>query len=85
MSLKRKLLANGLASFLQKSVIVLDKLFLIPFFIQFWGVEYYGEWLTLTIIPSFLKFSQLGFGNAAANMFVLRYAGGDKQGAFFSL
>ena len=81
MSLKRKLLANGLASFLQKSVIVLDKLFLIPFFIQFWGVEYYGEWLTLTIIPSFLKFSQLGFGNAAANMFVLRYAGGDKQGA----
>ena len=81
MSLKRNLLENSFASFFQKGVIVLDKLFLVPFFIQYWGVEYYGEWLTLTIVPSFLAFSQLGFGNAASNIVVLRYAGGDKQGA----
>ena len=70
MSLKRNLLENSFASFFQKGVIVLDKLFLVPFFIQYWGVEYYGEWLTLTIVPSFLAFSQLGFGNAASNIVV---------------
>jgi len=81
MSLKRNLIANISASFFQKGVIVLDKLFLVPFFIQYWGVEYYGEWLTLTIVPSFLAFSQLGFGSAASNIIVLRYARGEKQGA----
>ncbi len=59
----------------------MDQLLLIPFFITFWGPEYYGEWITLTIIPSMLSFSELGFGSAAANIFVLRYAAGDKQGA----
>ncbi|MEP2650898.1 MAG: hypothetical protein ABJH06_02800, partial [Paraglaciecola sp.] len=81
MSSKKNLIKNVLASLFQKGVIVLDKLFLIPFFITYWGVEYYGEWLTLTIVPSILAFSNLGFGTAAANTFVLRYTKGDKQGA----
>ncbi|WP_297983177.1 MATE family efflux transporter [uncultured Chryseobacterium sp.] len=58
-----------------------EQLLLVPFFITAWGTEYYGEWLTLTIIPSVLGFSDFGFGTAAANTFVLRYASGDKQGA----
>ena len=81
MSLKKKLIHNGLASTLQKAVKVLDQLLLVPFFITAWGAAYYGEWLTLTIIPTILGFSDLGFGTAAANAFVLRYASDDKQGA----
>ncbi len=81
MSLKKNLLKNGLASTLQKGIRVLEQLFLVPFFISAWGAEYYGEWLTLTIIPSVLAFSELGFGTAASNTMVLRYAAGDKQGA----
>ena len=81
MSLKKNLLKNGFASTLQKGVRVLEQLILVPFFISAWGAEYYGEWLTLTIIPSVLAFSDLGFGTAAANTFVLRYASGDRQGA----
>jgi len=81
MSLKNRLLKNGLASVFQKGVRVLEQLFLVPFFLTAWGAAYYGEWLTLTIIPSVIAFSDLGFGTAAANSFVLNYAAGKKQRA----
>lgn len=80
-SLKRSLVKNGIASAADKGVRILDQLLLVPFFLSAWGAAYYGEWITLTIIPSVLSFSELGFGTAAANTFVLRYAAGDKQGA----
>lgn len=81
MSLKANIFKNGLASGLQKVVRVLEQLLLVPFFIKAWGGAYYGEWLTLTIIPSIMVFSDLGFGTSAANRFLLLYASGDKQGA----
>jgi O-antigen/teichoic acid export membrane protein len=76
MSLKKNILGNGLASAIQKFVKLLEQLLLVPFFISSWGAAYYGEWLTLTIIPSVIAFSDLGFGSAAANNLVLRYAAG---------
>ena len=81
MTLKKRLLNNGFAAVFQKGIRILDQLFLVPFFITYWGAAYYGEWLTLTIIPSVIAFSDLGFGTAAANSFVLNYASGDKQKA----
>lgn len=81
MSLKKRLLSNGIASIFQKVVRVLEQLFLVPFFITAWGAAYYGEWLTLTIIPSVMAFSNLGFGSAAGNSFVLTYTSGNKQKA----
>ena len=81
MSLKKNLIKNGIASALQKGVKVAEQLLLVPFFINAWGAAYYGEWLTLTIIPTMLGFSDLGFGSAACNSFVLKYAAGDKKGA----
>lgn len=81
MTLKKRLLHNGIASIFQKVVRVLEQLFLVPFFITAWGAAYYGEWLTLTIIPSVMAFSNLGFGSAAGNSFVLSYTSGQKQKA----
>jgi O-antigen/teichoic acid export membrane protein len=81
MSVKTSIIKNGIAAALQKSVKVAEQLLLIPFFIQYWGAEYYGEWLTLTIIPTSLALADFGFGTAAANSFILKYAAGDKQGA----
>jgi O-antigen/teichoic acid export membrane protein len=81
MALKNRILSNGLASILQKLIRVVEQLFLVPFFITAWGAAYYGEWLTLTIIPSVMAFSNLGFGSAAGNSFVLTYASGDQQKA----
>lgn len=74
-------LSNATAMLVQKIVRILDQLLLVPFFLTAWGAAYYGEWLTLSIIPSVLAFSDLGFGSAVCNGFVLSYAGGDKQTA----
>lgn len=80
-SLKKKIVGNSIAVAFQKGVRVLEQLILIPFFITAWGKDYYGEWLTLTIVPNIFVLSDLGFGTAAANYFVLKYAGGEKQEA----
>ena len=74
-------MSNATAMLIQKIVRILDQLLLVPFFLTAWGAAYYGEWLTLSIIPSVLAFSDLGFGSAVCNGFVLSYASGDKQSA----
>ncbi len=81
MSIIKGILSNGLANVAQKLVRIADQLLLVPFFLTHWGATMYGEWLTLTIIPSVLAFSDLGFGSAVSNSFVLAYASGDKQKA----
>ena len=81
MKLWRSFLANGVAILFQKIIRIADQLLLVPFFLTYWGAAYYGEWLTLSIIPSILAFSDLGLGSAVSNSFVLAYAAGDKQKA----
>jgi O-antigen/teichoic acid export membrane protein len=81
MSVRKRFLKNGLAAVLQKTVRILDQLLLVPFFISAWGTSFYGEWLTLMIVPTVLGFSDLGFGTAAANSFVLWHVSGNKKRA----
>lgn len=81
MSVKKNILKTGLASLIQKIIRTLEQLLLVPFFISAWGAAYYGEWLTLTIIPTIIGLSDLGFGTAAANSFILHFASGEKQKA----
>ena len=81
MGVAKGILSNGLANIAQKIIRILDQLLLVPFFLTAWGATYYGEWLTLSIVPSILAFSDLGFGSAVSNGFVLAYASGDKQKA----
>ena len=75
------IIGNGLAQITLKVIRVLEQLLLIPFFLSAWGAAYYGEWITLSIIPTVLTFSNFGFGSAVSNSFVLAYTGGDKQKA----
>ena len=80
-SIAKGIIGNGLAQITLKVIRVLEQLLLIPFFLTAWGAAYYGEWVTLTIIPTILTFSKLGIGTATSNSFVLAYIGGDKQKA----
>ena len=75
------IIGNGLAQITLKVIRVMEQLLLIPFFLSAWGAAYYGEWITLSIIPTVLTFTNLGFGSAVSNSFVLAYTGGDKQKA----
>ena len=75
------IIGNGLAQITLKVIRVMEQLLLIPFFLAAWGAAYYGEWITLSIIPTVLTFTNFGFGSAVSNSFVLAYTGGDKQKA----
>lgn len=75
------IIGNGLAQITLKVIRVMEQLLLVPFFLLAWGDAYYGEWVTLSIIPTILTFTNFGFGSAVSNSFVLAYTGGDKQKA----
>ena len=81
MSFKKRLIKTGYSSIINKIIKIAEQLLLVPFFIKFWGASYYGEWLTLTTIPTIIGLSDLGFGTAAANSFILNYAANKKQEA----
>ena len=81
MSIRKNIILNGIANIVSRTVRIADQLLLIPFFLTEWGAAYYGEWLTLTTIPSILAFLDLGFGSAAGNSFVLTYSSGNHQRA----
>ena len=72
---------NGVASLINKVIKIAEQLLLVPFFISAWGTAFYGEFLTLTIIPTVIGLSDLGFGTAASNSFILKYAADEKQEA----
>ena len=79
--LAKGIIGNGLAQITLKVIRILDQLLLVPFFLLAWGDAYYGEWLTLSIVPAILGFSDFGVGAAVANSFVLAYTGNDYQHA----
>ncbi|WP_413432838.1 lipopolysaccharide biosynthesis protein [Crateriforma spongiae] len=55
-----------LAMFLGRGIMAARQLLMVPLLIYLWGAEYYGEWLAISAIPSFLVMSNLGLGTAAS-------------------
>ena len=53
----------------------------VPVFLHFWSVPLYGEWLILNSIPTYLWFSNAGFGTVAGNEMTMLVAGGDRDSA----
>lgn len=53
----------------------------VPVFLHFWSVPLYGEWLVLNSIPTYLAFSNSGFGTVAGNEMTMLVAGGDRARA----
>lgn len=80
-SVKKTILLNGFGQISNRAVRALEQLVMVPIFLSMWGSDYYGEWLTISIIPSILAFSDLGFGTAVSNSFALAYSNDEKQKA----
>ncbi|WP_068858265.1 lipopolysaccharide biosynthesis protein [Perlucidibaca aquatica] len=53
------------AVFLGKGLMAGRQLLLVPVFLSAWGVDYYGKWLVLSALPTFLSMSNLGVGTSA--------------------
>jgi O-antigen/teichoic acid export membrane protein len=53
----------------------------VPVFLHFWSLPLYGEWLTVSAIPSYLSFSSTGFGTVAGNEMTMLMGRDDKAAA----
>ena len=56
----------------------------VPIFLQFWGVQLYGEWLVLFAVPAYVVLSDLGFTTATTHDMTMLAARGDIDDALAS-
>lgn len=75
----KKILKNFFAFSVSIVIRMGEQFFLVPLFLHCWGIDRYGEWLTLTAIPSCLFLANLGFGNVIQNSFVVAYCSNDNK------
>ncbi len=53
----------------------------VPVFLHFWSLTLYGEWITVNAIPSYLSFSNIGFGTVASNEMTMLMGRDDRASA----
>jgi O-antigen/teichoic acid export membrane protein len=80
-STKKRLLLSFLSSSVARLSQTIIQFIQVPVFLYFWNEALYGEWLVLNSIPTYLAFSNSGFGTVAGNEMTMLYAGGDRDGA----
>jgi len=78
---KRRLALGFLSNWVGKMSSTVVQLVGVPVFLHFWSVPLYGSWVILNSIPSYLSFSNIGFGNVAANEMSMMTAREDYDGA----
>lgn len=78
---KRRLVWSFLSATVARLSQTLIQFIQVPVFLHFWSVPLYGEWLILNSIPTYLSFSNTGFGNVAGNDMTMLVAGGDRESA----
>ena len=80
-STRRRLLLGFLTNWVGKLSSTLIQLVQVPVLLHFWSVPLYGEWMIVTSIPTYLGFSNAGFGSVAGNEMTMLVARGDRDGA----
>jgi O-antigen/teichoic acid export membrane protein len=80
-SVKRRLTLGFISNWISKLASTIIQLVQVPVFLHFWAVPVYGEWMILNSIPSYLSFSNIGFGTVAGNEMTMMVAREDRQGA----
>ena len=53
----------------------------IPILFHYWTIQMNGEWMILSAIPSYLSFSNIGFGSVAGNEMTMLMARGEQDAA----
>ncbi len=76
---KRRLILGLISNWISKMASSVIQLVQVPFFLHFWSEPVFGEWLIVNSIPSYLSFSNIGFGNVAGNEMTMAEARGDRE------
>jgi O-antigen/teichoic acid export membrane protein len=64
---KRRLMVGFATTLVSKAAATVIQLVQVPVLFHFWGETVFGVWLILTGIPTYLSFSNAGFGSVAGN------------------
>jgi O-antigen/teichoic acid export membrane protein len=78
---KRRLLLGFLSNWIGKLASTIIQLVQVPVFLHFWSTPLYGEWMIVNSIPTYLSFSNIGFGSVAGNEMTMMVARDDRDGA----
>src|SRR5580698_7709758 len=80
-STKRRLMFGFLTNWVGKLSSTVIQLVQVPVFFHFLSVPLYGEWTIVNAIPTYLSFSNIGFGTVAGNEMTMLVARDDRDGA----
>ena len=78
---RRRLLLGFVSNWVSRMAGSIIQLIQVPVFLHFWSVPLYGDWLVVNAIPSYLSFSNIGFGSVAGNEMTMLMARKDQNGA----
>jgi O-antigen/teichoic acid export membrane protein len=76
-----KIAKTFFALFCGRGLMAFRQIVTVPILMKFWGVEYFGQWLVISAIPTFLAMSNLGLGSSAAVNIAMKIAADDKSAA----
>lgn len=79
MTTKRRIIQGIGANGFGQVTTLLIQLASIPILIHAWGIELYGEWITLSAIPAYLALADIGLTTIAANKLSIIAESGDKK------
>lgn len=78
---RKRLFVGFLTTWLSKLASSIIQFVQIPVLFHFWSIQMNGEWMILTAIPSYLSFSNIGFGSVAGNDMTMLMARGEQDAA----
>jgi O-antigen/teichoic acid export membrane protein len=78
---KRRLFVGFATTLVSKAASTVIQLVQVPVLMHFWGRSMFGVWGILTAIPTYLSFSNIGFGSVAGNEMTMLMARGEQDAA----
>src|SRR5690606_7988998 len=67
-SFKLRIIKGMSANVITQGTSMVIQFSLIPIFLNFWGIELYGDWILLYSVPAYLSFVDLGFGMTSSTL-----------------
>ena len=78
---KRRLFVGFATTLVSKAASTVIQLIQVPVLMHFWGRPMFGVWGILTATPTYLSFSNIGFGSVAGNEMTMLMARGEQDAA----
>lgn len=78
---RRRLILGFISNWVSRLAGSVIQLVQVWVFLRYWSVPLYGDWLLVNAIPSYLSFSNIGFGSVAGNEMTMLMGRDDQAGA----